>query len=152
MTVAIVAEALTLREFEQLMAQGVPLIGRLGCRCERFEPGICDVRLPYDPLFLRPGGTVCGPAIMALADITLYGVVLSLIGRVELAVTTDLTTHFVAKARPGDLIGRGKIVRLGRTLAVGEVTIEHAESASTVAHSVGSYAVPAAVDTVSPLP
>ena len=49
---------------------------------------------------LRPGGTVCGPAMMALADITLYGVVLSLIGRVELAVTTDLNIHFLAKAAP----------------------------------------------------
>lgn len=143
MTVAIVAEALTLREFEQLMAQGVPLIGRLGCRCERFEPGICDVRLPYDPLFLRPGGTVCGPAIMALADIALYGTVLSMIGRVELAVTTDMTTHFLAKSAPGDLVGRGRILRLGRVLAVAEVTVEGVDGAA-VAHAVGTYALPAA--------
>ena len=61
--------------------------------------------------------------MMALADITLYGVVLSLIGRVELAVTTDLNIHFLAKPRPGDLVARGRILRLGRVLAVGEVTI-----------------------------
>ena len=58
------------------------------------------MRLPYRELLLRPGGTICGPAMMALADITLYGVVLSLIGRVELAVTTDLNIHFLAKPRP----------------------------------------------------
>ena len=101
----------------------MPYVGQLGCRVERFDPGAVDVRLPYDELLLRPGGTVCGPAMMALADITLYGVVLSLIGRVELAVTTDLNIHFLAKPRPGDLIGRGRILRLGRVLAVGEVTI-----------------------------
>lgn len=133
---------LTLEQFQELATGGVPLIGQLGCRVLRFEPGRCDVLLPYHELFLRPGGTVCGPAIMALADITLYGVVLSLIGRVELAVTTDLTTHFVAKPRPGDLLGQGRIVRLGRTLAVGEVSVVPARGGDFVAHAVGTYGIP----------
>jgi acyl-coenzyme A thioesterase PaaI-like protein len=81
---------------------------------------------------------------MGLADITLYGVVLSLIGRVELAVTTDLNIHFLAKPRPGDLIGRGRILRLGRVLAVGEVTIAAAGGDGPVAHATGTYAIPAA--------
>jgi uncharacterized protein (TIGR00369 family) len=129
-------------EFEALAAQGVPYVGQLGCRVERFEPGLVDVRLPYRELLLRPGGTVCGPAMMALADVTLYGVVLSLVGRVELAVTTDLNIHFLAKPRPGDLIGHGRILRLGRVLAVGEVTITRAGHAGPVAHATGTYAIP----------
>jgi uncharacterized protein (TIGR00369 family) len=142
---ALLGPELTAAGFEALAAQGVPYVGELGCRCARFEPGRVDMVLPYRELLLRPGGTVCGPAMMALADITLYGVVLSLIGRVELAVTTDLNIHFLAKPRPGDLVGRGRILRLGRVLAVGEVTIGGAEvGAPLVAHATGTYAIPAA--------
>jgi uncharacterized protein (TIGR00369 family) len=137
-----VTPRLTAEEFEALATQGVPYVGQLRCRIERFEPGAVDVRLPYDEQLLRPGGTVCGPAMMGLADITLYGVVLSLIGRVELAVTTDLNIHFLAKPRPGDLIGHGRILRLGRVLAVGEVTIASAAGDEPVAHATGTYAIP----------
>lgn len=133
---------LTAAEFEALAAQGVPYVGQLGCRVERFERGRVDVRLPYNELLLRPGGTICGPAMFGLADITLYGVVLSLIGRVELAVTTDLNIHFLAKPRPGDLIGHGRILRLGRVLAVGEVLIASVGREEPVAHAVGTYAIP----------
>lgn len=135
-------EPLTAEAFEELAAQGVPYVGQLGVRVVRFEPGRVDVRLPYQASLLRPGGTVCGPAMMALADITLYGVVLSLIGRVELAVTTDLNVHFLAKPRPGDLIGHGRILRLGKVLAVGEVTVTSLASDEPVAHAVGTYAIP----------
>lgn len=134
---------LTAAGFEALATRGVPYVGQLGCRVERFEPGRVEVRLPYQEFLLRPGGTVCGPALMALADITLYGVVLSLIGRVELAVTTDLDVHFLAKPRPGDLVARGRILRLGRLLAVGEVTVAAVGGEGAVAHAVGTYAIPA---------
>ncbi len=133
---------LTAAEFEALAAQGVPYVGELGCRCVRFEPGRVEMLLPYRELLLRPGGTVCGPAMMALADITLYGVVLSLVGRVQLAVTTDLNIHFLAKPRPGDLVGEGRVLRLGRVLAVGEVTVRAAGGGDPVAHATGTYAIP----------
>ena len=140
-----VGEPLDRATFERLATGGVPLMAEFGCEVVRFEPGRCNVRLPYRDLFVRPGGTVCGPALMALADITLYGVVLSLIGRVELAVTTDLTIHFLQKPRPGALIAQGRILRQGRTLAVAEVTIRPVgagDEAQPVAHAVGTYAIP----------
>ena len=56
------------------------------------------LRMPWQDLLRRPGGTICGPALMALADVTLYGVVLSMIGEVALAVTTDMTIHFLEPA------------------------------------------------------
>jgi len=133
---------MTARTFEELAAQGVPFIGQLGCIVERFEHGSVDVRLPYQDLLLRPGGTVCGPAMMGLADITLYGVVLSMIGRVELAVTADLNIHFLRKPAPGDLVAKGRSLKLGRTLVVGDVSIVALASGDVVAHAVGSYAIP----------
>lgn len=133
---------LTAEEFDELAAAGVPYVGQLGLKVERFAAGEVDMRLPWQELLLRPGGTVCGPAIMGLADVTLYGVVLSLIGRVELAVTTDLGFHFLSKPRRADLIAKGRILRLGRTLAVGEATVWSEDAERPVAHCVGTYAIP----------
>lgn len=133
---------ITAEAFTELAAQGVPYVGQLGCRVERFERGRVDMRLPYQAMLLRPGGTVCGPAMMALADIALYGVVLSLIGRVELAVTTDLNFHFLRKPKPGDLIAHGRILKLGTRLAVGDVSIVREGEEVPVAHAVGTYAIP----------
>lgn len=135
---------ITAEEFDALATNGVPFVGQLGCVVERLEFGEVDIRLPYQDLLLRPGGTVCGPAMMALADITLYGVVLSMIGRVELAVTADLNTHFLRKPAPGDLLARGRNLKLGRSLVVGEVTIIAMATGNAVAHAVGTYALPAA--------
>lgn len=135
---------MTAAEFETLAREGVPYVGQLGCRVHRFEPGRVEVELPWQPLLLRPGGTVCGPAMFALADIALWGVVLSLVGRVELAVTTDLAMHFLSRPRPGALLGEGRILRLGTRLAVGEVTIRSAAGPDPVAHAVGTYAIPEA--------
>lgn len=130
-------------EFHDLATRGVPYVGQLGLRIERFAAGEVDMRLPWQELLLRPGGTVCGPAMMGLADVTLYGVVLSLIGRVELTVTTDLTFHFLSRPRPADLLAEGRILRLGRRLAVGEVTVFSEGGDKPVAHCVGTYAIPA---------
>ncbi len=137
---------MTAEEFEALATRAVPYVGQLGLRVRRFEPGRVDVELPYCDLLIRPGGTICGPALFALADITLYGVVLSLVGRLELAVTTDLAMHFLSKPPPGDLLGEGRILRLGTRLAVGEVLVRSLGRSEPVAHAVGTYAIPESRD------
>lgn len=129
--------------FATLATGGVPFVGQLGLVVERFEAGRVIVRLPYQDLLLRPGGTICGPAMMALADVTLYGVVLSLIGPVELAVTSDLNIHFLRKPRPGDLLAEGSILKLGRVLAVGQVELRSEGDPAVVAHVTATYAIPA---------
>ena len=72
---------------------------------------------------LRPGGTVSGPIMMALADFTMYLAVLSAIGWVPLAVTTNLTINFLKKPAPRDLLAEARLIKLGKRLAVGEVGI-----------------------------
>jgi len=59
-------------------------------------------------------------------------------------VTTDLTMHFLSKPRPGDLVGEGRILRLGARLAIGEVVIRSVGRSEPVAHAVGTYAIPEA--------
>jgi uncharacterized protein (TIGR00369 family) len=120
----------------------VPFVGQLGCRVERFAAGDVAIRLPYSDLLLRPGGTICGPALIALADVTLYGLVLSMIGRVELTVTTNLNVHFLSRPAQQDVLAEGRLLKLGRRLAVGEVIMRSDGDPDPICHVTGTYAIP----------
>lgn len=130
--------------FAKMLQEDVPYVSYLNCRLEKFERADVAVRLPYAPMLLRPGGTISGPAMMALADIVLYGTVLSIIGHVPLAVTTDMTIHFLKKPSPNDLIAYGRILKSGRLLMIGNVDIHDTSNDALVAQVTGTYAVPPA--------
>ena len=92
---------------------------------------------------LRPGGTVSGPVMMAVADVALYVAVLSRIGLVPLTVTTNLSINFLRKPRADRrILGSCRLLKLGRTLAVGEVTLYSEGDPDPVAHATGTYASP----------
>ncbi len=92
---------------------------------------------------LRPGGTVSGPVLMGLADVALYVAILGEIGIVPLAVTTSLTINFLRKPVAGKgLIAVCKLIKVGRSLAVGEVSLYSEGSPDSVAHVVGTYSLP----------
>jgi len=92
---------------------------------------------------LRPGGTVAGPVLMTVADVALYVALLGEIGIVPLAVTSSLTINFLRKpAADKAIIGRCKLIKVGRSLAVGEVSLYSEGSDEPVAHVVGTYAIP----------
>ena len=94
---------------------------------------------------LRPGGTVAGPVLMAVADVALYVALLGEIGIVPLAVTSSLNINFLRKpASTGSIFGICKLVKVGRSLAVGEVALYSEGSEEMVAHAVGTYAIPRA--------
>ena len=110
---------------------------------ENFGKDTVTVRRRVSSADLRPGGTVSGPTMMDLADCALYVAILREIGLVALAVTTNLNINFLRKPVAGkDLIGVCKILKLGRSLAVGEVSIYSEGDEEPVAHSVGTYAIP----------
>jgi len=102
------------------------------------------VRHEIGPGELRPGGTVAGPVLMTVADVALYVAILGEIGMVPLAVTTNLNINFLRKP-PADraIVGVCKLIKVGRTLAVGEVTLYSEGLPDPVAHVVGTYALPA---------
>ena len=94
---------------------------------------------------LRPGGTVSGPVMMFVADVALYIAILGEIGIVPLTVTTSLNFNFLRKpAADKAIIGVCKLIKLGRTLAIGEVSIYSEGNLDMVAHAVGTYAIPKA--------
>lgn len=110
---------------------------------ESFEKNTVTVRRIVSSADLRPGGTISGPTMMDLADCAIYVAILREIGIVALAVTTSLNINFLRKPVAGkDLLGVCKILKLGRSLAVGEVSIYSEGDDRPVAHSVGTYAIP----------
>jgi uncharacterized protein (TIGR00369 family) len=136
---------ITIAEFENLLATTLPASRLYPLRVEEIAWGAARVRLAFRNDQLRAGGTVNGPAMMALADTALYAAVLSRIGLEPLAVTSDLAFHFLRRPEPRDLIGIATILRVGKRLAVGTIAIE-SEGGPLVAHATGSYALPAGGD------
>ncbi|KAF0568586.1 hypothetical protein FQV37_792 [Psychrobacter nivimaris] len=92
---------------------------------------------------LRPGGTVSGPVMMAVADVAIYVAILGRIGIVPLTVTTSLTINFLRKpSASARIIAECTLMKVGRTLIVGEVSLYSEGSDDIVAHVVGTYSVP----------
>lgn len=136
------ASAITIDDFNALIREELPFAWEQGFRVERLDAGSAKVRLPIDHAHLRPGGTVSGPAMMGLADYTMYAVVLSRIGRQKMAVTTNLNANFLRRPPPRDLIAEGRLLKLGRRLAYGEVTIFSQGEDDPVCHVTSTYSLP----------
>jgi uncharacterized protein (TIGR00369 family) len=103
----------------------------------------CLLRQRYSERMLRPGATISGPTLMALADFAMYVVLLSAIGPVGLAVTTNLNINFLRKGQPGqDVLAEAKLLKLGKRLAVGEVSLLSAGSPDPIAHVTATYSIP----------
>jgi uncharacterized protein (TIGR00369 family) len=110
---------------------------------ERADEAGVALRLRVSEKHLRPGGTVSGPAIFALADVAMYLAILARIGPVALTVTTSCAVDFMRKPAAGrDLLGEARVLKLGRSLAVGDVMIFSAGLAEPVARASLTYAIP----------
>ncbi|WP_142849822.1 PaaI family thioesterase [Telmatospirillum sp. J64-1] len=133
---------ITVEDFQKLVSAELPLVDLFGMHTEAIGEGTARMRMHANPDLVRPGGTVAGPALMALADVTMYAVVLGMIGKVELAVTTNLSINFLRKPPQADVIAEGRILKLGKRLAVGEVALYTDGSDDMVAHVTGTYSIP----------
>ena len=105
--------------------------------------GTARLRKRIDTRHLRPGGTVAGPTLMAIADAAVYLALQTEAPLLE-AVTSQLTIHFLRKPAARDLLVRARILRRGRTLAVGEVLLYSEGEPEVVAHAMVTYALPRA--------
>jgi uncharacterized protein (TIGR00369 family) len=133
---------LTARQFAELTRKTTPLAAVFGLEVEALEQGRARVRLPFRSDFIRAGGTVSGPAMMMLADYALYAVVMSVAELGEGAVTSNLNTTFLRRPPPVDVIADARLIRCGRRLAYGEVTLFSEGEDEPVAHATGTYALP----------
>ena len=133
---------ITADEFNALMAKEIPGMKEMGISAEDIGKGTATLRLPFAESMLRPGGTILGPTMMALADTTMYAVVLSAIGIVKLAVTTSFNINFLHRPSPADLMAEGRLLKLGKRLVVVEVTLHSDGHGEPVAHATGTYSIP----------
>ncbi|WP_447595560.1 PaaI family thioesterase [Aquipseudomonas campi] len=134
---------MTAGQVQALIRAGVPMAEDIELRIDHLDGNQALVRVPFNARLVRPGGTLSGPTIMALADAAMYAVVLGRLGRVEMAVTANLNINFLAKPAPVDLLAAARILRLSRRQAVCEVQVysQGAED-DLVAHVTGTYALP----------
>jgi len=133
---------ITAADFNAIIAEELPWAADVGMVAERMSFGEAVCRIPFKDTFLRPGGTISGPTMMTLADATMYATVLSAIGHVKLAVTTNFNINFLRKPGQDDLLAEGRAIKIGKRLAVIEVTLFSAQDHDPVAHATGTYSIP----------
>jgi uncharacterized protein (TIGR00369 family) len=105
-------------------------------------PGGCAIRLNATYEHLRPGDTVSGVSLFALADLGGYACVLSHAGPDALSVTTNISINFMRKAGPGPVDGRCRILKLGRSLMVFDIEMTAGADGDIIAHATGTYSIP----------
>lgn len=131
------------QDFEELIRATIPLVEAMPFSVVSIVRGEAVLRVGFTEAQLRAGGTLNGPTMMTLTDTALYAAVLSCIGFEPLAVTSNLSIHFLRKPEPRPLVAHARILKLGRRLAVGTVELRSEGGDELVAHASGTYALPA---------
>ncbi len=135
---------ITRTELERLLGLEFPeMFGHDGYSIIDVWHGGAQVRWAFRPAMLRPGGTVSGVALMGLADVAMYVAVLASIGWAPLAVTTNLHINFLRKPAPRGLDAECRLLKLGKRLAVGEISMRSEGEEEIVAHATSTYSIPA---------
>lgn len=132
---------LSIQELERLIEEQFPQAHGLS-QITALTDETIELRLPYRDAFLRPGGTLSGPTLMTLADTGAYYLILASLGPVVLAVTTSLNINFMRKPKPQDVIALGRMLKLGKQLAVVEVNMRNACSSALIAQATVTYSIP----------
>lgn len=136
------AELLSADAVQQIIHQGLPAAAESGLVVEQVTPGGARLRQRFEARQTRPGGTLSGPTMMALADAAMYAAILGNLGRIEMAVTQSLNINFLARPQPRDLIAECDILRMGRRSVVLQVMIYSDGDSQPVAQATGNYALP----------
>ena len=113
-----------------------------GLRVEEIRAGYARLRMPFRKWMLRPGNVISGPALFTAADSAMYALVLAHLGPVVMAVTSDMTLHFLNPGPAGDVVAECKLLRMGKRLAVMEVSLYTGLDQTLAAHVTGSYSLP----------
>ena len=135
---------ITAAELNRLGRELVPVIDMLGLRIERVEHGRVWLRIHCRPEFVRPGGSIAGPFLLAAADFSVWGAILSVTGRTDLTMTSSLNFNFLRPPTLSDVIAEASLLKLGRRLAVGEVSLYSnfdEPDQSLVGHATCTYSI-----------
>ncbi len=137
------APVLTIEELTAFLRREFPQVAP-HVVIEALGPMTATMRLRRHEQHLRPGGTLSGPSMALLADVTAYIALLGMIGEKALAVTTNLSLNFMRKPADADLICEGRLLKIGKRLAVGDAVMysEGGDPSQPVCHATFTYAIP----------
>lgn len=136
------AAHITVEDFGRLIEQKSAFGVWLGIKLEEVGAGTARMRLPYREEFLRPGGAIHGPIIMAIADYAMYAALMGLNPRGESGVTSNLNMYFLRKSTGKDLIAEARTVRGGSRVSVLEVSVYTDGEDDPIALVTGTYIIP----------
>lgn len=129
-------------DIQTLIREGVPHADDLDLQVISSDSTTAVACVPFNTRLIRPGGTLSGPTMMALADAAMYALILAGPGRQEMAVTSNLNIHFLARPAPLDLYARATWMKRGERQAVCAVDLYSAgDEHNLVAHATGTYAL-----------
>jgi uncharacterized protein (TIGR00369 family) len=126
---------------QAIMQEGVPLAAAWGIEVLAAEAGVALVRLPWRPELLRPGNTVSGPALMGLADVAMWAALLSVTEGRDESVTSTMTVNFLRPAGAVPVLAEARLVKRGRRMVFGEITLRAEDSDDIAAHVTTTWAV-----------
>ena len=99
------------------------------------------LRMKFSDRLCRDGGVICGQALMSLADTAMVFAVASASGRYRPMTTVDQTSHFLKPAANADVLAEARIVRMGRSMAFGQVMLSGVFDQKPVAMVSSAYAL-----------
>lgn len=126
------------------VAEAFPTAVSMGFSCISVGDGVATARLAYNKQNVRPGGMIPGPTVFALADVALWYAVFTRIGLESMAVTSDMTIHFLRPAIGAGLLAKCSLTKVGKRLAHGEIRVweENGSPDRLIAFASGAYALP----------
>ncbi|MCP4330766.1 MAG: PaaI family thioesterase [Alphaproteobacteria bacterium] len=129
-------------DFRTLIDGSIPLAVAMAIEVVSIGPGTASLRLPQRDLITRPGATVSGPSLMALADIAMYAAILGQDSAALSAVTSNFNIAFLRATQGREVTAEATVVRMGRRLVFLQVYLYEEGSRDPVAHATGTYARP----------
>jgi uncharacterized protein (TIGR00369 family) len=132
---------MTVEQLQQMLDDSFPG-ARIPYQIEEVTGSSLRMTLAVDQSNSRPGGTVSGPTLMALADCAAWMVIVGQIGPVALSVTTSLHIDFLRKPDLVDVQADAVLLKLGKRLAVAEVAMSSVGSDAVVAKAQVTYSIP----------
>ena len=128
-------------EIVRIIHAGVPLAAAWRIEVLAAAEGTATLRLPAEPVLLRPGNTVSGPALMGLADVAMWAALLSMHGGRDNSVTSTMTVNFLRPAGPGPVLAEARIVKRGKRMLFGEILLRAEGAEDTAVHITTTWAV-----------
>lgn len=138
----ILKPVLTAQEVSAFLDEVFPQISFRQWEITQLSSGYCQIIYTIADTDIRPGGTVSGPTMFTLADVASYVVILGHLGKVALAVTTNLNINFLRRPPQAPIIADTKLLKLGKRLAVCEIAINSQLDGELVAHATSTYSIP----------